>query len=416
MGLVVFGVAGVHHPTSDGAIHASKEAHHGQAAPAWVRCVWFGVCGLVCCSIRSPDPSGVFQRLSPGVNSLLVAQSTSVVMYAAATFIVAGGETLYVEVRETMPQAFPIGLFASVVVFQLGTTATLVSQSVMREAPFSSHRDASIMQLSIVLDLLMDLEVSLVMVPVFWVLYFALKKKIAVFIAMHDQETERREAQSRRRTIEQESKQNHQSPLPLLVPSRRKNVFSAALSKLSRLTWMATVLSLATVLMSIHRLSISLRGQVEEAEIHGWSPDSYSPFGLLPFSFHMISFVCLAWYVWMDSSSWLNFKKGHVSYIPFWSTLWHGVSPADTNTVHQQEEEQQQQQQQQQIQPIHPTTGQSGKRATLTLDVNGQQRFNRHSLEPLGVSHLNKALALEDRPLSHIFSRPCWNDARSLYS
>ena len=156
----------------------------------------FALFGLVCMTIRVADPSAVYGRLSQGFNNEMVAQTTSAVLYAAASWIVASTRSLYLQINQPMPRFVAPALYVSVVVYHLCQTITVLVQTLIRDQVPSHYSPMAVMRLTVLLDATQNCEL-LFLVTCCWYLCLQLRKKIASFLQQSTRVGERHQRQVR---------------------------------------------------------------------------------------------------------------------------------------------------------------------------------------------------------------------------
>lgn len=140
--------------------------------------------GSVCVAalvVRANDPSSVFGRLSLSTNALFAAQSSAMLIFCGSNWLVANARSLYKQINEPMPRFIAPLLYGSGIVFQLTHSIVIFVQGQMMARP-NEHSEWSVVRLSIVLDLVLDVEVMILLVTS-WVLYVPLRGRIASFVA-----------------------------------------------------------------------------------------------------------------------------------------------------------------------------------------------------------------------------------------
>lgn len=174
---------------------------------------------VVALAVRCSDPSAVFGRMSVSTNSLFAAQSSAMLILCASNWLVANARSLYVQINEPMPKFIAPLLYGSGVVFELTHSIILLVQGQFISHP-ESHSAWSVIRLTIVLDLVLDVEV-LILLVVTWVLYVPLRGRIASFVA--------------KLAMQEEARVKHLAQLAQSASTAATNVPAAVMSPLARL-------------------------------------------------------------------------------------------------------------------------------------------------------------------------------------
>lgn len=148
---------------------------------------------VVAMTMRTPDPSAVYGRLSTHYNLIIEAQSTSFVLYCTSSYVVASAKSLFMQIQQPPPRFLAPVLYGSVLAFQILYTTVLIVQSQMLERPHQ-YSAWSIMRLWILLDLALDIEIAFLL-ACGWYLYRGLRTKLKAFIVtLKEQELKKQSA------------------------------------------------------------------------------------------------------------------------------------------------------------------------------------------------------------------------------
>lgn len=345
----------------------------------------FASVALVCSSVRAPDPSGVFGRISLPLTGQLSVQSTAAQFFVAASWLTVSTRALYVHISYPMPRWIAPGLFLSVILFQLCNTITTIVQMHMVRHP-NDYDSFAPMRMQLLMDVVLDVEVMFLLSTCIY-LWYSLRGKIAAFLMRLEQQEatrlERRQQVSqaaatpalfvrvrshsratslpgivvaatqvavhaRRQSMPRSTantyactsssssavsssssdSSSHVPPPPtvtiVVVTPDRLVYLNVAMTKITRITVVACLVSMGTIASTYSRILLAARGGIDRDTLYGKDPDSFALAGSLGITLQLLCLLAVVYYVWSSPAIWFRFKQRHDRHTPFWLTLWRG--------------------------------------------------------------------------------------------